>query len=1103
VRAHVTAGVTYSIGVDGSACCGLDLAVGTVALAWTFAPAPANDAFAAAATLSGPTGSTNGTTAGALTEPGEPQHAERAAGASVWYSWTAPATGNYRFDTSPSATPAVVGVYTGTAVGALGVVRRTDDTGTRAPSVTFAATGGTTYRIAVDGAGRAAGPFTLAWSSTSPPNNAFAKAQQIDGSNGTVESATVGATKEAGEPAHAGSAGGASVWFRWTAPLDGAVAFDTIGSDYDTLLGVYTGSSVGSLTTVAASDDAGGRTTSSVRFDATAGTTYWVAVDGKRAATGNAWLNWRPAPKPTNDDFADGELIGGRQGYAVETTVGATREPGEPDHGAAGGAHSLWFRYRAPADGTVSFSIDRSYFATALGAYTGAELGSLTSVAQGTTGLSFPVAKDAVYFVAVDGAGDAMGQFTLSWRLPPANDAFPAAQAIAGASGSVSGTTEGATPDGDGDGSSVWYRWTAPASGTWVFSVPALQYPAAVSVGVGGDFASRQAGGWWQQPNRIGVTQGVSYWIEVQPNSWTNTPGPFTLTWRQASDAPPNDGVPNAQVVAGSSGSVGGSSVGASREPGEPSIGGVGHSIWLRWTAPASGQLSVTTQGSSYSPYLAAYTGSTVANLQAVPLTTHITTGGYPGWDYIAFQAVAGTSYLLDVDSDGFGSYRVAWNLDTNGPSSGVWNDTFANATLIKDTNGSINGTNVGATKEPGEPNHAGNAGGHSVWYSWTAPASQPAGFQTACALDTLVAVYTGSSVSALSPVASNDNASSGCVGSLLSFNAVKGTTYRVAVDGKNGATGSFTLQWTGQTADVSGPTTSITGGPDGTVSSTGATFAFASEAGATFQCALDGAAFAACTSPISYQRPGARKPHVRGARDRHGREHGEPADAAHLDDRRRARQRQLRLGASDQQRRRIRPGISRRRDARERRPVPERRRDRLVHVDGAARRDRAVRRAERRRQRLHRHLARVAHAGAAAPGERRCPRPLQRGGGHHLQDRRRRIPDARLHARLAAAADERRRLLAGRPRRQQRRLERRQRRCDRRPERSATDLAARRRVDLVPVDGTCQRNAAARHARRRRVARHAARRLHEVAVQRPRPAHGAARRRRQLRRRR
>ena len=48
----------------------------------------------------------------------------------------------------------------------------------------------------------------------------------------------VGATKETGEPDHAGNVGGASVWCRWVAPADGTVTFDTFGSNYDTLLAV-------------------------------------------------------------------------------------------------------------------------------------------------------------------------------------------------------------------------------------------------------------------------------------------------------------------------------------------------------------------------------------------------------------------------------------------------------------------------------------------------------------------------------------------------------------------------------------------------------------------------------------------------------------------------------------------------------------------------------------------------------------------------------------------------------------------------------------------------------------------------------------------------
>jgi len=78
-------------------------------------------------------------------------------------------------------------------------------------------------------------------------NDNFANAQVLNGSSGKVAGFNLRATKEAGEPNHAGSAGGASVWYRWQAPFTGAVNFSTVLSDFDTVLAVYTGSSVNTL----------------------------------------------------------------------------------------------------------------------------------------------------------------------------------------------------------------------------------------------------------------------------------------------------------------------------------------------------------------------------------------------------------------------------------------------------------------------------------------------------------------------------------------------------------------------------------------------------------------------------------------------------------------------------------------------------------------------------------------------------------------------------------------------------------------------------------------------------------------------------------------
>jgi kumamolisin len=124
------------------------------------------------------------------------------------------------------------------------------------------------------------------------------------------------------------------------------------------------------------------------------------------------------------------------------------------------------------------------------------------------------------------------------------------------------------------------------------------------------------------------------------------------------------------------------------------------------------------------------------------------------------------------------------------------WNDDFANRQVISGSTGSVNGSNVGATEESGEPYHAGNVGGSSIWYSWTAPGSGPATFDTfQSTFDTLLAVYTGSSMSSLNLVASDDDSGS-VLQSRVSFNAVGGVTYQIAIDGYGGDTGNTVLHW-------------------------------------------------------------------------------------------------------------------------------------------------------------------------------------------------------------------------------------------------------------------------------------------------------------------
>ena len=131
-------------------------------------------------------------------------------------------------------------------------------------------------------------------------------------------------------------------------------------------------------------------------------------------------------------------------------------------------------------------------------------------------------------------------------------------------------------------------------------------------------------------------------------------------------------------------------------------------------------------------------------------------------------------------------------------------NDNFLSAQPISGCTGVVAGTNVSATREPGEPNHLddGSGGTHSVWYQWQAPVSASVTIDTIGSnYDTALAVYTGTAVNSLSPVKKNDDIDPGVVQvSTVTFDAVGGTIYKIAVDGFDGGdggdTGPIKLNW-------------------------------------------------------------------------------------------------------------------------------------------------------------------------------------------------------------------------------------------------------------------------------------------------------------------
>ena len=136
-----------------------------------------------------------------------------------------------------------------------------------------------------------------------PPNDNFANAIALNGDTGTLTATNVNATREVGEPNSLGLMTDKSVWYSWIPTVNGQATIDTIGSDFDTTLIVYQGTTITLLGTVALNDEAVNKA-SRVQFPVNAGQTYRVVVDGWNSEFGNITLNWtatgeQPTPTPT------------------------------------------------------------------------------------------------------------------------------------------------------------------------------------------------------------------------------------------------------------------------------------------------------------------------------------------------------------------------------------------------------------------------------------------------------------------------------------------------------------------------------------------------------------------------------------------------------------------------------------------------------------------------------------------------------------------------------------------------------------------------------------------------------------------------------------
>ena len=233
-----------------------------------------NDNFADAYEITGLLTSTEASNAGATLESGERVPCDRyVADRTVWFKWTAPATGLL----SIWVQDRVVGAWTGTSLGDLSSIGCSqygwvDEMAVVAGEDIW-------LQIGVNDLLAPSG-FSLFTSfeeaALNPTNDNLADAETISAMSERHTGTTRGATVESGEPLCAG--GRPTIWYRYTATEDGPLVVSTAGSQIDTTVSVFNGSSYADLNRLACNDEAALTSTSRAGFVASAGETYLIQV---------------------------------------------------------------------------------------------------------------------------------------------------------------------------------------------------------------------------------------------------------------------------------------------------------------------------------------------------------------------------------------------------------------------------------------------------------------------------------------------------------------------------------------------------------------------------------------------------------------------------------------------------------------------------------------------------------------------------------------------------------------------------------------------------------------------------------------------------------
>ena len=248
----------------------------------------------------------------------------------------------------------------------------------------------------------------------------------------------------------------------------------------------------------------------------------------------------------------------------------------------------------------------------------------------------------------------------------------------------------------------------------------------------------------------------------------------------------------NARMIEGTDGSYDVDLMTSEVEPAEPRIGASGArpagSVWFRWASPLNSMVSfnvtpavptgatfpLSSDSVIFNPIrVDVYQGTQISNLETVASAE---------WG-AQFFANVGQEYLIRLSHH---RQAIAVTLNWSTPQRPL-NDNLVMAIEIEDAEGNVDGSNEGATLEPGELFGETAA---TVWYRWRAPSDGHWSFESSIR-HLRVLVFSGDRLSNLRLV-------SGYPDYRASFSAQLGEDYWIAIGSSSAhaAGGGFRLNW-------------------------------------------------------------------------------------------------------------------------------------------------------------------------------------------------------------------------------------------------------------------------------------------------------------------